>query len=344
MKKLKIIRVLVRRVKNHRILSIIQVFLLAYLLLLGAENALSQETEPDSVTVAGHVTVETIEETVEFTFKAKNFYLEYNRRASADEPFKTPLVPKNPEKPFWETPVRDFRPTRETESQPDAEVLDERDAEDDDAQTESKEKFHWKPALIQSGIFLGIQHGARLTQIKTRRQLPGPFFGDWFKSVKGLRGWRDGDTHFINYVAHPLQGGLTGRIYVNNSDVAKQEEFGNSKRYWQTRLKAMAWSAFWSTQFELGPISEASIGNVGLYPREDYSQMSYKDLVVTPTLGTAVVVGEDAIDKYILKNWIERDSRKVTYFIKFMRSILTPTTSFANILRGKPPWKRDDRK
>ncbi|MBA2620759.1 MAG: hypothetical protein H0U87_06125 [Acidobacteria bacterium] len=63
----------------------------------------------------------------------------------------------------------------------------------------------------------------------------------------------------------------------------------------------MAWSAIWSAQFELGPVSEANIGNVSLQPRGRYSSMAYVDLVVTPVVGTGVLAGEDAIDKYFLK-------------------------------------------
>jgi hypothetical protein len=212
------------------------------------------------------------------------------------------------------------------------------------SQTKEKERFHWKPALIQSGIFLGIQHGFRiLRQEYTREGLKGPFFRDWAKSVKSLRGWRDGNNFFINYMAHPLQGGLTGRIFVNNSDRAKKQEFGKSKIYWESRAKALAWSAFWSTQFELGPISEANIGNVGLRPEPGHSSMAYVDLVVTPVVGTGVLIGEDAIDKYILKNWVEKNARKTTVKIRILRSILTPTTSIANLLRGQVPWKRDTR-
>jgi hypothetical protein len=211
------------------------------------------------------------------------------------------------------------------------------------SQRKDKEKFHWRQALIQSGVFLGIQHGYRvLAQKGTRQQLSGPFFRDWAQSVKNLRGWRDGNRFFINYVAHPLQGGLTGRIFVINSDRAKSQVFSKSKKYWESRFKAMAWSTFWSTQFELGPISEANIGNVGLVPRRQYSSMAYVDLVVTPVIGTGVLIGEDAIDKYILKNWLERKSKNKTK-IKILRSVLTPTTSIGNLLRGKVPWKRDNR-
>jgi hypothetical protein len=207
-----------------------------------------------------------------------------------------------------------------------------------------KEKFHWKPAFIQSGIFLGIQHGFRLMQKKTVREFDGPFFKDWLISIKNLRGWGDGDSPPINYIAHPLQGGVTGRIFINNSDNAKRQIFSKSADYWESRFKTFVWSALWSTQFEMGPFSEANIGNVGLLEKNGKSSMAWVDLVITPVVGTGVVIGEDAIDRYILKNWLERKKGgRVTPKIKFFRTLLTPTTSFSNILRGKYPWKRDFR-
>jgi hypothetical protein len=215
--------------------------------------------------------------------------------------------------------------------------------DEDEAQIEGREKFHWKPALVQSMSFLGIQHGFRLIQKKTRSEFEGPFFRDWGRSVKSLRGWDDGDNFATNYMGHPMQGGVTGRIFINNSDRASQQEFGKSKAYWISRLKAAIWSTVWSTQFEMGPLGEATIGNVGIRKKNGYSEMAYIDLVVTPTVGTGVVIGEDAIDKYILKNWLERKSGRLTTKIKILRSLLTPTTAFTNLLSGKPPWKRSDR-
>jgi hypothetical protein len=334
MKKLRALRVIDRESKFHRILSIAQISLLGCLIFVGTRNVVCQETEPAGKNAG--LLAEASNKTNEFVLKPGNFYRDNNLRTG--DSFPAPRFPRNTSgwlKPF---PDGGFRPAREPE--PQKEISDD----DADPQTESKGKFHWKAALIQSGIFLGIQHAARFTQGKTRRQLPGPFFADWGRSVKSLRGWKDGDTGFINYIAHPLQGGLTGRIYVNNSDSAKQQEFGKSKLYWQSRLKALAWSAVWSAQFELGPISEATIGNVGIIDRKTYSEMAYVDLVMTPVAGTALMIGEDAIDKYVLKNWIERKSGKVNMRVKLLRCLLTPTTAFANLLRGKPPWKRDDRK
>jgi hypothetical protein len=213
-----------------------------------------------------------------------------------------------------------------------------------DSKNDQNEKFHWKPALIQSGIFLGIQHGVRMTaEGKTRRELDGKFFKDWGKAVRGLRGWQDSDGVFINYVGHPLQGALTGRIFVNNSDSAKKQEFGKSKKYWLSRAKAMIWSAAWSTQFELGPLSEASIGNVGMRERNGHSTMAWEDLLVTPILGTGFLVLEDLLDKYTLRNWIEK-KLKGKVLIGAFRIALNPTTSFANVLQAKPPYWRQTRK
>jgi hypothetical protein len=213
-----------------------------------------------------------------------------------------------------------------------------------DSKIDQSEKFHWKSALIQSGIFLGIQHGVRVTaEAKTRNELGGKFFKDWGKSVRNLRGWHDSDSIQINYLGHPMQGALTGRIFVNNSDSAKKQEFGKSKKYWSGRAKAMIWSAAWSTQFELGPLSEASIGNVGIRERNGHSTMAWEDLLVTPILGTGFLVLEDLLDKYTLKNWIEKKV-KGKVLIGAFRIVLNPTTSFANVLQAKPPYWRQTRK
>ena len=212
----------------------------------------------------------------------------------------------------------------------------------DDSATKREEKFHWKPALEQSMLFLGIQHGFRLFQAKTQRELGGPFFRDWGNSVKNLRGWRDGDNTFINYVGHPMQGAATGRFFINNSDKSKKQVFGSSKDYWTSRMKAMAWSAVWSTQFELGPISESTIGNVGVHDNVGRSAAAWVDLVITPSVGTGVLISEDMIDRYILKNWLEKKLTSRTR-IKVYRTFFTPITSFANVLGGKKPWKRYNR-
>jgi hypothetical protein len=216
---------------------------------------------------------------------------------------------------------------------------------DDDPTLPSEDgRFHWRSAFIQTGVVLAIQHSVRMTQPKTTDRLGGKFFKDWGDSIKGIRGWKDGDSGLTNYVGHPMQGSATGRIFVNNSDTARKQVFGFSKAYWVSRLKAMAWSAAWSLQFEIGPISEASIGNVGSFEKNGHSTGAYVDLVVTPTVGTGLLIAEDAVDKYILRNWIERRAGgRMTTSVKILRSFLTPTTAFSNLIRWKLPWYRDTR-
>lgn len=97
----------------------------------------------------------------------------------------------------------------------------------------------------------------------------------------------------------------------------------------------MAWSAAWSTQFEIGPISQASIGNVG-----QSGKQTYIDIVITPTLGTALLVAEDAVDKYVIRR-IEAKYKSI-YVRIFARMLLNPTRTLANVVRFKMPWYRDN--
>jgi hypothetical protein len=195
-------------------------------------------------------------------------------------------------------------------------------------------KFQWSSAIKQSLVFLGVQHSYAMTQPKTRRDLKGPFIKDYFRSVKSLHGWADGGRFFTNYVAHPMQGSFLGFIEVQNDPKAKRLRFGKSSAYWRSRLKALAWSAVWSTQFEIGPVSQASIGNVGLHGKQ-----TYVDLVMTPIGGIGLLVAEDFLDKNLIEK-IERSSG--SFYLKIAsRMLFNPTRSVANLLRLKKPWYRD---
>ena len=197
--------------------------------------------------------------------------------------------------------------------------------------------FDWKRAVAQSSCFLGIEHGFRLTQAKTRSKLKGPFFRDWKESVAGVHGWDDGDSVFTNYVAHPMQGGVAGFIQIQNDTRGRSAEFSGSRTYWNSRLRALGWSAIYSTQFELGAVSEATIGNVG----KKKGTSGYVDLVITPTGGLGMIVLEDVLDKYLLK-MLEQRTNSVGKR-RFFRIVFNPQRSLANLLRGKVPWHRDSR-
>jgi opacity protein-like surface antigen len=203
-----------------------------------------------------------------------------------------------------------------------------------DGLTTEGKGFRWRAALEQTSLFLAVQHGYALTQPKTRRDLRGPFFRDYVRSVRSMSGWADGGRFFTNYVAHPMQGSLLGFIQVQNDPAGSRRRFGKSGGYWRSRMKALAWSAAWSTQFEIGPVSQASIGNVGLHGKQ-----TYVDVVMTPTAGLGMLVAEDALDRYLIERIERRTGNR--YVRIFSRMALNPTRTAANLLRFKKPWHRD---
>lgn len=194
--------------------------------------------------------------------------------------------------------------------------------------------FRWGSAFKQSLLFLSVQHGYAFTQPKTRRDLHGPFFKDYARSVRSLHGWADGGRFFTNYIAHPMEGSLYGFIQVQNDPAGARLRF-NEPGYWRSRAKALAWSAAWSTQFEIGPVSQASIGNVGLHGKQ-----TYVDIVMTPTAGLTLLLAEDALDRYLIERIERRSGGK--YARIFARMTLNPTRTAANLLRFKKPWHRDE--
>ncbi len=197
--------------------------------------------------------------------------------------------------------------------------------------------FNWGSATAESIRFLTIQHGVRLTQEKTFDQMKGPFFADYFDSVKGLKTWRDGDSAFTNYVGHPMQGAVTGYIQVQNDPRGKRANITDGAVYWKSRLKAMGWSAVYSTQFELGPYSEATIGNVGKAAKT----MGMVDFIITPIGGFGWMIGEDLLDRFVIRRLEKRSQSKAR--IRFFRVLFNPTRSVANLLRFKAPWYRPNR-
>jgi hypothetical protein len=197
--------------------------------------------------------------------------------------------------------------------------------------------FAWAPAAAQSAFFLGVEHGFRLMQSGTRAELRGRFFPDYIDSLRGINGWEDADTVFTNYVGHPMQGAVAGYIQIHNDPVGKYLRIGSTADYWKSRLKATAWSAAYSTQFEIGAVSEATLGNVGKKPGTG----GYVDFVMTPAGGLGWILAEDALDHYLIRP--REENTPSIAWRRFYRMALNPTRTFANLLRLKKPWHRDDR-
>lgn len=205
---------------------------------------------------------------------------------------------------------------------------------DPSCQNGAEAAFRLRAASSQAFGFTVFQHAVRLREAKTRRELDGAFLRDWLKSVSNAgRTWDDGGKFFTNYVAHPLGGAVYAHVYRQNDLRRKRLEIGEPG-YGVMVRRAMIFSAVVSAQFELGPISEASIGNVGM---RNPAKMAWVDLVITPMLGTAWMVGEDVIDERLLK---QMDGAN-TVLRSTLRFLLNPSRGGANLSRGKWPWFRD---
>src|SRR5215469_2908754 len=197
--------------------------------------------------------------------------------------------------------------------------------------------FQWAAATREAVFFTGVMHAKRfMSERGTRDALRGSFFHDWVDSIEEVRGWDDGDGFYTSYIGHPMEGAVFAFIAVHNDPRYRGLRFNEGRLYWISRLRALAFSALWSTQWTLGPASEGSLGNVQLY-----ASPGVVDLVGTPTLGTGWSIGEDMIDRYLLERLEQRTANRA--LLMLVRSFGNPTRTFANMMGGRRPWQRDTR-
>jgi hypothetical protein len=200
----------------------------------------------------------------------------------------------------------------------------------------SKNVF-WKQAFMESLLYTGIMHSFNVTtEAGTRDTLNGHWFQNYVRSVSELRGWSDSDMFMAPYVGHPLEGSIFGYIFRQNDAKYRNVQWGDGRDYFLSLLRSMAWSAVWHTQWKIGPISEASIGNVMLH-----ASPGFITLVDTPTLGAVTMIAEDAADRYLIIGLENRTSNRA--MIILARSFLNPGRTFANIMAFQVPWRRDTR-
>jgi len=192
-------------------------------------------------------------------------------------------------------------------------------------------------AFKDSLRLLLIEHGTRIAfQSKTRAELGGNFWQDYGKSVRVPNQWDDTDAWWVNYIGHPIHGAAAGYIWLDH-DPAAPIEIGRGGKYWSSRGKAMVWSAVYSLQFEIGPLSEASIGNVGMRPQTT----GWVDHVVTPVGAFGLIVAEDALDRFFVK-WVEERSTN-RILRAALRVALNPGRALSNASGGRFPWHREGR-
>jgi hypothetical protein len=184
---------------------------------------------------------------------------------------------------------------------------------------------------------LALEHGSRIAfQAKTRRELGGPFWDDYGKSIRLPNQWEDSDAWWVNYIGHPIHGAAAGYLWLD-SEPGAPADFGLNRQYWMTRARATAWSAAYSLQFEFGPLSEASIGNVGLRPETT----GWVDHVVTPVGAFGLIVAEDALDRWFVQ-WVERRTTN-RFYRAALRLAFNPARTLSNTASGRVPWHRDGR-
>jgi hypothetical protein len=197
----------------------------------------------------------------------------------------------------------------------------------------------WKPAKISRVFVYALQmtfyeHVLRvLSQDFTRQQLKGKFWPEYFDSIHVPQKWGDKDHWQVNYIGHAISGGAFARIWM----VQREPRTTTAPQYFKALGRALIFTSICSIQYEMGPMSEASIGNVGLNPDD----LGWNDYIWTPVGGVLWTMAEDAIDKYALA-WIDKH-------VPFMmakaaaRMILNPSRMLANIGMNRTPWSRYDR-
>ncbi|HEY0263741.1 MAG TPA: hypothetical protein VGC07_04390 [Granulicella sp.] len=226
------------------------------------------------------------------------------------------------------------------------------------------ERMHWKGLIYESIAFDLLQNATRvMTADQNDRHLllNKPFWSDYWASLGqfNMRRWNDGDSVAVNYIGHPMEGAIAGYLEVQNDPRGRAQRISRSPDYWHSRLRAFLWATVYSTQWEIGPLGETAIFNQGGFtypincakragqpgvpcesPQARYTNNTgWVDFVITPTIGTLWLIGEDTIDRYISDPLAERHPGSFGYDV--LRSSLNPSRSLANMLRGHYPWFRD---
>lgn len=192
-------------------------------------------------------------------------------------------------------------------------------------------------AFADSLKLLLIEHGSRIAfQEKTRSELGGNFWTDYRRSVRIPNQWDDSDSWWVNYIGHPIHGAAAGYLWLDHERHAPADISLRSE-YWSSRARATAWAAGYSLQFEIGPFSEASIGNVGMRPETT----GWVDHVVTPVGAFGLIVAEDALDRFFVK-WVEGKVRNPVVRA-LIRLGMNPGRTLSNTASGRAPWSREGR-
>jgi hypothetical protein len=225
-----------------------------------------------------------------------------------------------------------------------------------------KQGFQWRRALTESFTFLLIEQAyvvhTDFRWVVSQNGIPfNHYWRDYKQSLYAWTqsGWNDGDPNWFGYIGHPIQGALTGFIQIQNDPKSERLEFSKTKAYWKSRLKAGLWNAAYSTQWNLGPLSEVTVEKYGAKDRSPwntngswpcttnhcYTGVGQIDIVMTPLGGMGWLIGEDFLDKKVVRRVEESTQNRL--LIDTVRIALNPIRSGANMLHGEHPWYRASR-
>jgi hypothetical protein len=224
-----------------------------------------------------------------------------------------------------------------------------------------KQGFRWRRALTESVTFLVIEQAyvvhTDFKWVVSENGVPfNHFWRDYKQSLSEWvhSGWNDGDPNWFGYVGHPIQGALTGFIQIQNDPPGEKLEFSRTKAYWWSRFKAALWNTAYSTQWNLGPLSEVTVEKYGTKTRGPWNYngtcpcsrhcvtgVGQIDIVMTPLGGAGWLIGEDFLDSKIVRR-VEGGTQN-RLMIDTARCALNPIRGAANILHGKHPWYRASR-
>jgi len=228
-----------------------------------------------------------------------------------------------------------------------------------------KQGFHWGRALFESFALLSIEQAyvvhddwRWVAGNTSERGIPfNHYWRDYKQSLSAWihSGWNDGDPNMYGYIGHPIQGVAASYIFIQNDPKSERVEFSRTKEYWRSRLKATLWNAAYSTQWNIGPLSEATVEKYGTKWRPPWNQngswpcttkkcytgVGQIDLVMTPLGGLGWLVGEDILDRFVARR-VERATRN-RFLIDATRCGLDPIRAGTNLLHGKRPWYRASR-
>jgi hypothetical protein len=256
--------------------------------------------------------------------------------------------------PFNVTPTPHFHPTAFPKAFEDPDghsTLPERE----------KRTFQWRRALTESFTFLLIEQAyvvhTDFRWVVSENGIPfNHYWRDYKQSLSEWTksGWDDGDPNWFGYVGHPIQGALTGFVQIQNDPRSERLEFSNTKAYWWSRFKAGLWNAAYSTQWNLGPLSEVTVEKYGSKDRAPWTRagtfpcsrdcltgVGQIDIVMTPLGGMGWLIGEDILDRKLVRRVEAATQNRL--LIDTARVAMNPLRAGANMLHGEHPWYRASR-